>query len=160
MDVPRDPDSKRCSLCRETKPLTDFYRRSDDRNRVTSRCRVCLIVTTTEYRKRAIAAGKRYLQRRSPAGRAALLVSNARWDQKNVERMRIVNRAKCAVRRAIQKGSLARGESCEFCGTASVSTEAAHHDYSRPLEVKWLCRSCHRRWDRQQPKTLAAGKRS
>jgi hypothetical protein len=30
--------------------------------------------------------------------------------------------------------------------------EAAHHDYSRPLEVRWLCPPCHRAWDSAQPK--------
>jgi len=30
--------------------------------------------------------------------------------------------------------------------------EAAHHDYDQPLHVRWLCRSCHVRWDKREPK--------
>ena len=31
---------------------------------------------------------------------------------------------------------------CQNCGDPKVF--AHHHDYSKPLEVEWLCRQCHR----------------
>ncbi|MCC7409315.1 MAG: hypothetical protein IT442_14715 [Phycisphaeraceae bacterium] len=30
--------------------------------------------------------------------------------------------------------------------------EAAHFNYDEPLRVRWLCCSCHRRWDKRHPK--------
>jgi hypothetical protein len=45
-----------------------------------------------------------------------------------------------ATRAAIAKGLLIR-EACGVCG--SVNTEAHHDDYSKPLEVRWLCRKHH-----------------
>ena len=57
-----------------------------------------------------------------------------------------VQRARYAVRAAIKRGELVRPTSCEECGRESF-IEAAHGDYSRPLDVRWLCRTCHRRWD-------------
>lgn len=50
--------------------------------------------------------------------------------------------ARKRVYRAIRDGSLHR-EPCELCGAAKV--EAHHDDYARPLDVRWLCVSCHRR---------------
>jgi len=52
---------------------------------------------------------------------------------------------------AIQTGKISRAQKCEECGAVG-KTEAAHFDYSRPMDVRWLCRSCHVRWDLMQPK--------
>lgn len=30
--------------------------------------------------------------------------------------------------------------------------EAAHYNYEDPRNVRWLCRSCHVRWDQKEPK--------
>jgi len=62
------------------------------------------------------------------------------------------NRAMGAVRRAIQDGLLKRPTTCTACGGLGP-IEAAHQDYSRPLDVRWLCRPCHRQWDAAVPKT-------
>jgi hypothetical protein len=48
-------------------------------------------------------------------------------------------------------GKMQRLSNCAECG-ATAYTEAAHFDYERPEEVRWLCRSCHRRWDQADPK--------
>lgn len=63
-----------------------------------------------------------------------------------------MTRAHSAVQRALRNGSLVRSPTCERCG-AETFTEGAHSDYSAPLMVEWLCRSCHRRWDRSEPKS-------
>jgi len=43
---------------------------------------------------------------------------------------------------ALKKGKLIR-QPCEVCG--SMKADAHHDDYSKPLEVRWLCRSHHRK---------------
>lgn len=48
-----------------------------------------------------------------------------------------------AVRLAVAKGSLRRPFYCKRCG--DPHRPFAHHDdYTKPLEVRWLCRRCHR----------------
>lgn len=54
----------------------------------------------------------------------------------------------------IEVGNIVRPNCCENCGRTDVKIEAAHKDYSRPLDVRWLCRSCHVRWDKAEPKNV------
>jgi hypothetical protein len=52
-------------------------------------------------------------------------------------------RAKRAVQLAIIAGVLVRPRFCSGCG-AEAKVQAHHDDYLKMLEVKWLCRSCHK----------------
>lgn len=52
---------------------------------------------------------------------------------------------------AIKTGKMTRPTKCEEC-SGDGQIEAAHHDYSKPLDVLWLCTSCHRKWDHDNPK--------
>lgn len=90
-----------------------------------------------EYRRRRLA--------RDPAYRAKVCKDSLR------RRTPEQHRASAAVSRAIKRGDLVRPDACSCCGEVAY-IEAAHVDYSQPLLVVWLCRSCHRRWDRDEPK--------
>jgi hypothetical protein len=50
-------------------------------------------------------------------------------------------RARNIISNRIKRGSIIR-EPCAICG--SMDTEAHHEDYSKPLEVVWLCKKHHR----------------
>jgi len=52
----------------------------------------------------------------------------------------IKGRARNAVAYAIRVGKLTK-KPCEKCGETKV--QAHHDDYSRPLDVRWLCSRCH-----------------
>lgn len=51
----------------------------------------------------------------------------------------------------IRRGKLQRGP-CSDCGS-TVNVEAHHEDYSKPRDVRWICRLCHRAHHRK-PTTL------
>lgn len=51
------------------------------------------------------------------------------------------------VAKAIRLGVL-KEQPCEICGNFDV--DAHHDDYTKPLEVRWLCRSCHRKHHEQR----------
>lgn len=53
-------------------------------------------------------------------------------------------RARSRVNRAVRDGRLVKPEACSRCG-ATQRIEAHHEDYSRPLDVTWMCARCHRR---------------
>jgi hypothetical protein len=46
------------------------------------------------------------------------------------------------VYKAVKSGRLTRPSSCERC-SIECRPEASHDDYAKPLEVEWLCKSCH-----------------
>ncbi len=52
-------------------------------------------------------------------------------------------RARKAIDNRIQKGTLVRPTKCQRCG-GSENIQAHHPDYSKPLEIEWVCSACHR----------------
>lgn len=52
--------------------------------------------------------------------------------------------ARRCVAQAVKAGVLVRPEHCPRCGKKKRRIEAHHHDYSKPLEVEWLCSPCHK----------------
>jgi len=65
----------------------------------------------------------------------------AEWQRKrraaNIERYK----ANGAVSNAVRDGRLEK-QPCEVCGSSNV--QAHHDDYSKPLDVRWLCFVHHR----------------
>jgi hypothetical protein len=51
-------------------------------------------------------------------------------------------RARDMVRAAVRAGRLGKPKACEGCGRHRLLS-GHHHDYSRPLDVEWLCVDCH-----------------
>jgi ribosomal protein S27AE len=49
------------------------------------------------------------------------------------------------VRLALESGELVKPEFCSRCGKHSEFVDAHHADYAEPLNVEWLCVSCHKK---------------
>lgn len=61
-----------------------------------------------------------------------------KWDTEN----RYKKNAHLKVKRNISmKGN--KPNQCQLCGTRSDELEGHHYDYSKPLDVTWLCKRCH-----------------
>lgn len=70
---------------------------------------------------------------------------------KEYERIRRVKdylkiQARQITHRAIYTNKILK-QSCAICG--EIKVEAHHKDYSKPLEIVWLCRKCHHQWHRE-----------
>lgn len=83
----------------------------------------------------------------------------ARWRRNNPGRMYEIvrrstlrqphkQRARMAVHQAVMSGRLQRPFFCPVC-SLTARVEAHHSDYSRPLDVLWMCRQCHARLHRE-----------
>lgn len=57
------------------------------------------------------------------------------------------NRARWITKDALKRGILTKAP-CEVCG--EVKSEIHHDDYSKPLEIRWLCREHHVQFHRSQ----------
>lgn len=75
-------------------------------------------------------------RQQSEAGKAARRVHRDTQRATNPEKLT----ARRAVNNAIRDGKLFK-QPCEVCGAAKV--HGHHDDYSRPLDVRWLCRVHH-----------------
>jgi DnaJ-class molecular chaperone len=53
-------------------------------------------------------------------------------------------RARARLRYAVWTGKVVKPTRCDDCG-ATGQINGHHHDYSKPLDVQWLCAACHGR---------------
>ena len=62
-----------------------------------------------------------------------------RWRLRNPDRMNCYNE----LRKHLKKNLISRPKKCTMCGQESNKIQSHHYDYSKPLEVIWICFSCH-----------------
>lgn len=147
LTTPSESLSKRCTECGVTKDVSQFFKRSPGPG-WRHRCKSCYAAKARTYKHAATHPQPRY---QTDAKRRGV----QRWMKANRERMRIAKNAGQRVMRAIRKGLLVRPETCGQCGSTG-RIQAAHTDYSRPFDVRWLCQPCHTKWDHADPKTVVA----
>lgn len=137
-----------CKICGAASGDAAFY------GSVTSRCKECHKEKVRENRAKKSEYYRLYDKVRyqndpkvkerhrryakSPEGRAALSRGRKNWIDRNPEK----RAAHHAINNAVHSGKVIKPKCCELCG-AEGRIEAHHDDYSRPLDVIWMCRSCH-----------------
>lgn len=117
---------RKCTRCGAEGGIETFRKRRDA-NTLDPHCRAC------QCRARRKAGFKPHSV--DPAIHRA-------YKARNPEKIR----AQHAVENEIRRGRMHR-KPCEECG--ELKSEAHHADYSKPLEVKWLCHPCHRKEHRK-----------
>lgn len=129
--------SKVCTKCGKEKPINEFTPHITCKTGRGS-CRKCASAYTKRWRLQNLEYRKQW-EKKNDSRIERRMQHNARveaWRKLNPEKVK----AKDAVHSALSKGTLNR-QPCEVCGAEKV--HAHHPDYSKPLDVQWLCPTHH-----------------
>lgn len=131
------PPVRKCPRCREEKPLSEFGKRTrpSGRSHYLPYCRPCHVAYHKEWRN-------------SDKGREKF----ARAEDASKNRYPDRLKARRIAQYAVDCGRLNPAACVLEGGDCSGKIEAHHDDYSRPLDVVWVCRGHHRILDRQRRK--------
>lgn len=145
--------TKTCNRCNEPKAVDCFSLDRSKKDGLRTLCKACTALTykspktlkQTADRMRELRKTEKWKAyykesakawRKTPKGQAYSLVSNRQAAQAHPER----HLARKVVNEAVRYGHLEKVP-CFCCGDSKV--EARHPDYSRPLDVVWLCQKHH-----------------
>lgn len=129
---------KACFKCGQVKPLIEFYRHSEMADGHLNKCKECTKTDVqTNYRANREKKSEYERKRFANPERRSKAIAYQRSRRKRDPQRSI---ARNAISNALRAGRLARLP-CQMCG--SEKTEAHHTDYSKPLDVMWLCRKHH-----------------
>lgn len=147
--------TKLCKKCGTEKELSEFNKDASKKNGLHSTCKACRKKYQGEYRRRR----KEYYDQLSAKHRQenpeyykqyrAIYEKTDKSKQAHARRAKEQRRlhpeaikANNQVNKAILSGKIVRPKGCTRCGS-SGKIEAHHPDYSKPLEVEFLCTKCH-----------------
>lgn len=133
-----------CKVCGQDKAVSDFYVSDPTHCKacVRERVRVNRLEKIEYYRefdrKRGLLRHrKEAVRRRAPKYKDKDCARSKAFRAENPEKYK----AHCMVNNAIRDGRL-KVRPCERCGDA-IGVQAHHEDYSKPLDVTWLCPKHH-----------------
>jgi len=129
--------SKTCRLCGDTKPSSDFYGDVYSTDLLQGVCKQC---GNPDSRRRRLR--NNYEGRRSRTRTEDQKEHHRRWCHERNRNYPEKLSAHKAVFKALRSGEIKKAP-CEHCGNPEAI--AHHDDYSKPLDVRWLCRKCHSR---------------
>ena len=133
-------ESKICKDCGEVKALTQFYKHSEMADGYLNNCKDCKRKYQTEYRDTNIVDVREYDRKRSREDHR--VQKSTEVTQRRRKSVPGYTAAHSAVARALKAGTLV-WQPCVVC--ASEEHVHAHHDdYSKQLDVIWLCPIHHR----------------
>ncbi len=163
--------SKICTKCKKEKPLLSFGKDKKSKDGLNYWCKECNLIAMNSYKinnlEKLLESKRKYNNSdegkkkiKEYAKKNRIKTSRRQREYRNTEEGRIKrktyrnkyyynNQIKIKAHRSvfneIRGGRLIPPVHCSICG--DENTLFAHHDdYSKPLEIRWLCRRCHTDW--------------
>ena len=164
-------DVKTCKKCGAEKQLSHFYKHPKTADRLAGSCKECNKAATRENRNKNADYYREYDAKRfqndpkvrerhkayqaTPAGQESMRKAKEKWATNNADLVRAAHSkwieenpekraAHIAVGNAVRDGRLFKPDSCDDCEMPG-RLHGHHEDYSKPLDVDWLCPTCHRK---------------
>ena len=155
---------KTCSKCNTEKPDSEFSFDANNRDRLRGSCKECTNSYYAAYRNKnieriraadrkriALPSRKKALKARgkTPDGKISIAKAGAKYRKANP----IKCKTRESVKNALKDGKITRPDICSCC-SKPARLDGHHDDYSKPLDVRWLCRICHNQWHRENGEGL------
>lgn len=136
-----DPVLKVCRDCRQSKPISDYYRQQQMADGHLNSCKACVCLRVKARYSSEFEKVQQYEKHRhaTPERKVKLALyqknRRAKFPEKIKARERLNN--------AIRDGRITR-QPCEVCGTTN-RVQGHHTDYQKWNVVRWLCFEHHRK---------------
>ena len=151
-----------CSVCKIEKSLEDFYKSKIEKLGREYRCKEC----SRKKCKRYIDKDPESWRLRSKKWREEKVEENPNFYNERYHRFKKISEyhtkskedkrkkinARALVYNHIKRGKMNKLHFCENCLNDNCKIQGHHDDYDKPKEVKWLCRVCHIKADRERNK--------
>jgi len=149
--------NKHCGSCNTDKEETEFGKRAASIDGLSAKCKSCQSIydkkrannpdrvkARADYSKTAdgIDSGNRARKKWAANNKGKIYVATKTYREKNPNK----SKAHGKVAYEIKLGNLTQ-KPCEVCGDTKV--HGHHDDYSKALDVRWLCSKHHNEWHTQ-----------
>jgi hypothetical protein len=146
---------KKCNTCGKTKECKDFHLRRAAPDLMASKCKACQSLYDKSRSKNPERAAARYNYSKTAQGIESGNRAKKKWAANNKGKVYEITKsyreknptkykAHGKISYAIKTGLLARMP-CEVC-SSTENIHAHHDDYSKPLNIRWLCAIHHNKW--------------
>lgn len=150
---------KTCRECNAEKELSEFYKHPRMLDGHLNKCKECVKARVHKHRNANIERFREYDKKRSMnpdrvrARREYVKTDAGKKTKQKAEknyrhRYPMKYAAHVLFGNAVRDGKIIRENSCSVC-KSNYKVEAHHDDYTKPLEVRWLCEPCHKKWHRE-----------
>lgn len=147
--------TKYCYCCRICKPVQKFNKNKSKKDGLADECKNCKHIQDKKYYNKNKNRLKQYSNDYYYAHHDKCLVA-CKCYSKSIKGKEVHNRgsakyiknnpekyaAHCKVYCALSTGELQKPKKCQVCNIKGY-VEAHHEDYSKPLDIIWVCKKCH-----------------
>lgn len=130
---------KKCFKCRKEKDLNLFYKHKEMKNGHLNKCIECVKEDSIIHRQKNLSKIREYdvLRSRLPHR----IAGRKKYFKKYIKQHPDRRAANIILGNAIRSGRIKK-QPCERC-SSTVNIHGHHEDYTKPLDVNWLCPLCH-----------------